>query len=230
MPKLAIEEALETLVLNDRDKRVITLRITELLREYKGRSSRYSYSFNTLRILITVGSLIVPSILTIEYSSGSTTDGPRMGMGVFWVVWIMSLLVTISNGIVTLLKIDKKYYILNTTYEHLTSEAWQYIQLSGKYSGFYTPGQEATHQNQFIYFCHIIEKVRMKQIEDEYYKILDQPHSSAPIQVSDSLIPPTPLKEVFAPEEKSELEVNGEHQTTVKKIYLSTKVAPEPSD
>lgn len=223
-----IETALNTLVLQDRDKTVLTLRVTDLLREYKKRSSRYSYSFNTLRILISVGSLIVPSVLTIEYSRGDINDCPHMGQGVFWVVWLTSLLVTISNGIVALLKIDKKYYTLNTTYQHITSEAWQYIELSGKYSGFYTPGQEATHQNQFIYFCHVIEKLRMKQVEDEYYKIVDQHHSTVQAQTSDSLIPPTPLKEVFAAEEKSGTEVNGEHQTTVKRIHSSAKVTAAP--
>ena len=223
-----IEIALNTLVLQERDKTVLTLRVTDLLREYKKRAIRYSHSFNVLRVVISVGSLIVPSVLTIEYSRGDIHECPYMGQGVFWIVWITSLLVTISNGIVALLKVDKKYYTLNTTYQHITSEAWQYIELSGKYSGFYTPGQEATHQNQFIYFCHIIEKLRMKQVEDEYYKIIEHPHSSSQGQGSDSLIPPTPLKEVFAIEEKSGIEVNGEHQTTVKRIHSSAKVTAAP--
>jgi len=217
----SVEEALNTIVLQDRDKVVLKLRMKDLLVEYKNRSLRYSYSYNTLRVIITVGSLIVPSIMSIEYMN--STDS-RTGTGMYWLVWIISLFVTISNGIVTLLKIDKKYYVLNTAYQHITSETWQYIELSGKYSGFYTPGQEATHQNQFIYFCHVIEKLRMKQVEDEYYKVLDQPHT-AQQQSSDSLIPPTPLKELFTPEEKSVIEVNGQHQTTVKK---SSSVAPAP--
>jgi len=219
----SVEAAIGTLVLHDRDKVVIKLRMKDLLVEYKNRSVRYSYSYNILRVIITVGSLIVPSVMSIEYMN--STDS-RTGSGIYWLVWIISLFVTISNGVVTLLKIDKKYYVLNTTYQHITSEMWQYIELSGKYSGFYTPGQEATHQNQFIYFCHVIEKLRMKQVQDEYYKVLDQPHTTQH-QGSDSLIPPTPLKELFAPEEKSVIEVNGEHQTTVKRAN-SVSVAPAP--
>jgi hypothetical protein len=74
----------------------------------------------------------------------------------------------------------------------------------------------------------VIEKLRMKQVEDEYYKILDQPNSTQQ-QGSDSLIPPTPLKELFISGEKSGLEVNGEHQTTVKKSG-SARVAPESQE
>jgi hypothetical protein len=103
-------------------------------------------------------------------------------------------------------KIDKKYYFLHTTYEHLRSEGWQYIQLSGKYSGFYTPNEKPTHENQFIYFCHSVEKVKMKQIEEEYYKLTDShptvpPTITAPVPTKgknlDSLIPPTPLKPIL---------------------------------
>ena len=34
-----------------------------------------------------------------------------------------------------LVKIDKKYYFLNTTLERLRSEGWQYFSLTGRYSG-----------------------------------------------------------------------------------------------
>jgi hypothetical protein len=93
----------------------------------------------------------------------------------------------------TLLKVDKKYYNLNTSYQHFISETWQYIELSGKYSGYYTPGQKPTHDNQYVYFCSILEKIQMKTIEDEFYKITE--HNPAKTSPSiDSLIPPTPLQ------------------------------------
>ena len=42
--------------------------------------------------------------------------------------------------------------------------------LTGRYSGQLTHGEPPTHQNQFVYFTHQIEKIKMKQIEEEYYK------------------------------------------------------------
>jgi len=145
---------------------------------------------------------------------------------VYWFVWVLSLFVTISNGIMTLLKVDKKYFTLNTTYQHLLSEGWQFVHLSGKYSGFYTPTVEASHQNQFVYFCNMIEKVRMRQVEEEYYKI-DQAHGQNGHGTShDQLVPPTPAAiKAGLPfsdrdsEEKTSIIINEESDNSTKLFF-----------
>ena len=87
------------------------------------------------------------------------------------------LLVTTFNAILVLFKVDKKYYSLHTTLERLRSEGWQYVGLTGRYSGILTHNtQEPTHENQYKYFCHYVEKIKLKQVEDEYYKY-DEVHS-----------------------------------------------------
>ena len=186
-------------------KESLSQRYKFLLHGYRGRACRYSYAYHGLRVMITIGSLIVPALLSVQY----TGVGPSADE-VYWIVWTLSLLVTISNGIVTLLKVDKKYFSLNTTYQLLLSEGWQFIELSGRFSGFFTPGQEPTHENQYKYFCHFIEKVRMKQVEDEYYKAPEQGHhgsstTSGTGTASDSVVPPTPQKDVL----KSQGHVNA---------------------
>jgi len=189
-PIVLVKEALATTSLTAQQKLTVSGRFISLLYEYNGRSNRYSFSFNTLRIIITVGSLIVPALLSVQYASGNVNSSTAsISSEVYWFVWVLSLLVTISNGVMTLLKVDKKYFTLNTTYQHLLSEGWQFVHLSGKYSGFYTPSAAASHQNQFIYFCNMIEKIRMKQVEEEYYK-LDQSHGHG--TPHDQLVPPTP--------------------------------------
>ena len=152
---------------------------------------RVSVSFHSSRCIITIGSLIVPALLSIQYTSSAGTN-----LGIYWTTWVVSLLVTICNGLSTLLKIDKQYYHLHTVREQLISDGWQYLELTGKYSGFHTPNQHPTHENQFIYFCHSVEKIRMKQIQEDYYKVMDTQNQGitggekrvAPT----SLIPPTP--------------------------------------
>jgi len=143
--------------------------------------------FHSSRIIITIGSLIVPALLSIQ--GPSNTD-----ISVYWITWVVSLLVTICNALVTLFKFDKRYYYLHTVLEQFISEGWQYIELTGKYSGFNTPKMIPTHDNQFVYFCHAIEKIRMKQVEEEYYKIHDSQAQNTPVQdiSKASFIPPTP--------------------------------------
>lgn len=113
-------------------------------------------------------------------------------------------MVTMANGLHNVFKIDKKYYFLHTVLNQIKSEGWQYLELSGRYSGFKTPNQLPSHDNQFVYFCHIIEKIKLKQIEEEYYKFSDlhtptngngtkTSNESAIEEKKDSLMPPTPL-------------------------------------
>lgn len=180
-----IKEAFDVIGIDDNQKLIIKHRFTSLLQEYGDRSWKYSIFFHSLRITITIGSLIVPAILSVQFT------GTQTGESIYWIVWFLSLLVTISNALVTLLKVDKKYYTLNTVFHHIVSEGWLYIELSGKYSGYKTPGESPTHKNQFVYFCHSLEKIRMKQVEDEYFKLTEIHNNNTPL---DQLIPPTPLK------------------------------------
>lgn len=163
---------------------------------------RISIFFHSARCVITIGSLIVPALLSIQY-----TNGVNANMAIYWTTWVISLLVTVCNGLITLLKVDKHYYHLHTVREHLISDGWQFLSLTGKYSGFHTPGETATHTNQFVYFCHSIEKIRMQQIQEEYYKVPDtntqnnQRNTAATTEVPTTtgiainpLVPPTPLQ------------------------------------
>ena len=211
----AIDEAISNATLQAHQKRVLQMRVRGLLRQYGLRKTLYSITFHTLRTTTTVGSLIVPALLSVQYVNGNvSSQNATIGIQVYWAVWVLSLFVTICSGLINLMKIDKKYYMLHTCYEHIVSEVWQYVQLSGKYSGLYTQGQEATHTNQYIYICNVLEKIRMKHIEEEYFKVTDQ----NPTAQGDSLVPPTPLKNRV--EENSVLGVNDSEgaRTTLRKF------------
>jgi hypothetical protein len=172
----------------------------DLLYEYNDRACRYSSSFHTLRVVITIGSLIVPALLSVQYMDGNVSPvSATMSAQVYWTVWVLSLLVTMSNGIMTLLKIDKKHFVMNTTFQHLLSECWQFIELSGRYSVSHD-SNENTHDQQYQAFCHMLEKIRMKQVQDEYFKVPEQ--EQKPPQTSE-LMP-------FSPPSFSKVKVNGD--------------------
>jgi hypothetical protein len=164
--------------------------------ELEQQTLRISICFHTSRTIITVGSLIVPALLSIQYTNSNGSN-----LSIYWTTWVVSLLVTICNGLSTLLKLDKNYYHLHTVREQLISDGLQYAELTGKYSGFHTPHRTATHDNQFVFFSHSIEKIRMQQIQEEYFKVAD-PHGNThghptALQTvngakSNILLPPTP--------------------------------------
>ena len=165
---------------------IIQGRFIPLVLYLQHRTQHTSIMFHVSRTMITVGSLIVPALLSIQ-GFGSTNTS------IYWATWVVSLLVTISNALVSLFKLDKRYYYINTILEKLISEGWQYVELTGKYSGYFTPNVTATHENQFVYFCHAVEKIRMKHVEHEYYTMSEsQSTQSAQENAKISLIPPTP--------------------------------------
>ena len=159
-----LQRVLQDLDLSNVQKQIIYSRYINIIEHLHKRVATYSRVFYLGHTIITVGSLFVPALLSIQNSNSS------MSASIYWATFILSLLVTTCNGILTLFKIDKKYYFLHTTLERLRTEGWQYLGLTGRYSGQLVHNQVPTHQNQFVFFTHQIEKIKMKQIEEEYYK------------------------------------------------------------
>jgi hypothetical protein len=238
-----IHRRLEHLALDSDEKENIKDRYLTVLNGYAGRRFRYSWAFHSLRNIITVGSLIVPAILSFPYFNGSVQaeTGAAMSFESYLVTWVLSLLVTISNGLMSLMKIEKKYYIMNTVYEQLLSEGWQFINLTGRY-GPRKGEARPSHELHAPLFTHIIEKIRMKQIEEEYFKASQETATHEPstaangqtVQKNSSLdfnqMTPFINTEVGTNSfrRNSIQEVNGRHHTASVSLYSSPE-SSEPS-
>lgn len=162
-------------------KQIIQSRYLHILENFQKRTRNHSIVFFIGHFIVTVGSLFVPALLSVQNSgSNYTFNITNFTVQIYWATFIISLMVTICNGILALFKIDKKYYFLNTTLERLRSEGWQYFGLTGRYSGHLIGNQIPTHQNQFVFFIHYIEKIKMKQVEEEYYKSDEKTEKTLP--------------------------------------------------
>ena len=204
--KISIDKVIDKLELVELQKDIMKERFVNLIINTRTRASRVSIIYHAGHVIVTVGSLFVPALLSIQYSGMGSSQGQQsqntFSTNIYWTTWVISVLVTIFNGVLTLFKVDKKYLYLHTNLERLESEGWQYAELSGRYSGFNTPGEKATHTNQFIFFCHKIEKIRMQQIDDEFHPIAEPTNTNTNTNTvstvqednkHDSIIPPTPL-------------------------------------
>jgi hypothetical protein len=162
---------IQHLELSPVQKEIIETRFLHILQNLQKRTRNHAIIYFVGHFIITVGSLFVPALISIQNSDKeyALTNGP-FNVHMYWSTFAISLLVTMWNAVLTLFRIDKKYYFLNTILERLRSEGWQYMSLTGRYSGHLTPGKKPTHQNQFIHFTHYVEKIKMKQIEEEYYR------------------------------------------------------------
>ena len=179
--RVRFQAMLATMDLSMHQKQIIQTRYISVLENFQRRNRNHGIVFFVGHFIITVGSLFVPALLSIQNSDkGYVFGNSNFTVHVYWATFVLSLLVTIFNGILTLFKIDKKYYFLNTTLERLRSEGWQYVSLTGRYSGHLLGADiEPNHQNQFVFFMHHVEKIKMKQVEEEYYKTDEKSGQSA---------------------------------------------------
>lgn len=189
-----MQRVLMELELSHVQKQIIMSRYIHLLEHLCKRVHTYNRVFYIGHTIITVGSLFVPALLSIQNSSSIGT--PSGSLQIYWATFIISLMVTTFNGILTLFKIDKKYYFLNTTLERLRTEGWQYFGLTGRYSGHLIQHEQPTHENQFVFFTHQIEKIKMKQIEEEYYKS-DEKAAQHPNQPQASQASQRPIHDLY---------------------------------
>ena len=229
------EMVLRELTLSDVQKQIIQTRYINILENFRKRVRFYSRLFIGGHFLVTVGSLFVPALLSIQNSNSNITMGNNnFSAQIYWSTFIISLLVTICNGVLTLFKIDKKYYFLNTTLERLRTEGWQYMGLTGRYSGRLVEGTAPTHDNQFVFFTHQVEKIKMKQVEEEYYKT-DEKIAQNPLQQpvntgSSELFPRSPEQPVHMIQEPIPNEVKDAVNTIIRsqKTISATNPIFEP--
>jgi hypothetical protein len=173
----------QTLKIEQYKKTVLQQRYLEVLRDFHIRARRLEIMFYLTRLIVTIGSILVPAFLSIQGTTAQTQ--------LYWATWLISLSVTISNGVMSLFKLDKKYFFINTTLEMLHSEGWQYVALSGRYAGKDTL-VPATHETQFLMFSHMAEKIKMRQVEEEYWKFTDTSGVGNATNQKAPLISPTP--------------------------------------
>jgi len=154
----------DSINIQEYQKDILKKRYVSVVKNFQIRAFYLTYIFYVSKTVITVGSIIVPAFISIQGASYE----PQL----YWITWFISLLVTVCNGLLTLFKIDKRYYFIHTTLELLTSEGWQYLGLSGRYSPKDAP-IAPTHENQFLTFFHMAEKIKMRQVEEEFWKFTD---------------------------------------------------------
>jgi hypothetical protein len=160
--------------LSPRETQTIAKRYLSTLHNYRERCHKYDIVFHVGRLTVLVSSLLVPALLSIQYNSlGTTANYTDYVNSIFWITWVLSLTVGILNGALLLFRVEKKYYLLHIIKSQLETEGFYYAGLTGRYNGALTPDLVPTHQNQFIFFLHAIERILMRETDVEYFRQYD---------------------------------------------------------
>ena len=140
---------------------IIKLRFLEQIRYYEKKRDITGRFYNIFRFTVTFGSIVLPALLSIGQMDPEKL--PRNFDQIsYWMTWMISLIVTMSNGFLQLFSLDKNFFNYSVVVEQLKTEGWQFFSLSGKYSDF------DTHQEAYKVFLKYIESIKRKQVEQEF--------------------------------------------------------------
>ena len=141
-----------------RKKRNLIKRFVAEVNLYNSRVNYCGFFYYTLNIIITIGSIILPALLSIQNNSDYNTND------IYWLAWIISIVITISNGILQLFSINTNYILYCHMREKLITEGWRFFNLCGRY-------KNKTHDEAFTDFCIRIEELKMSQLNRELKEI-----------------------------------------------------------
>ena len=152
-----IDLIIEDLDLEQSQKIILKNRYVKVVKFYENKALNAGKMHNIFKTLVTTGSLFIPALLSVQQIGSE-----QMQEIIYWATWGLSLGVTTANGYIQLFKIDKQYISYSMVSEKLKSEGWLYFQLSGKYTG-------STHKKSFHSFCEKIERIKMKQVNLDFW-------------------------------------------------------------
>jgi len=141
--------------------RILEVRYISIIKDYEYRITYTDWLYHISRTTVSLGSVVVPALLSIQSPTGVNS------LTLYWTTWTISFLVTVCHNCNNIFRFDKKFFGLHSTLERLKSEGWQYLELSGHYSGHHGHAPP-THLNQYVYFVNSIERIKLKQVEEEY--------------------------------------------------------------
>jgi hypothetical protein len=146
---------------SETDKHILKSRFLYEVLNYDSRRNHTKKYYNSFRFIVTVGSILLPAILSIGQMDPAKLP-KNFDRFSYWSSWTISLTVTVCNGFLQLFSLDKNYFEYAITSEQLKTEGWQFFQLSGKYEEY------EDHKQAYRPFCKSIENIKRKQVEKEF--------------------------------------------------------------
>jgi hypothetical protein len=124
-------------------------RYMSVVSRYISKHMLISRVYTILRLLILVGSLLVPAALTLQHEDNSGSSG----LSLYWMAFGLSVCVMVGNGIneaFGFAALNIRYWL---SVRHLQSEGWCFLQLTGRYAEY------EGHSAAFKHFSARIEKM-----------------------------------------------------------------------
>ena len=139
-------------------KEILRRRYSLNIGDYQQKRDYIRCLYRLFQVIITIGSIIVPSLLSIQMTAYIKTNYEiEVGMSVL----ILSIIVSICTSIIHLFRMDELYYNYAITLEKMKTLWYKYVSLSG-------PFINTTHDESFNILILMMENIIMNQKIQEY--------------------------------------------------------------
>ena len=139
-------------------KNVLIRRYSDIIADYEKKRDCVRFAYRLFQMIVTIGSILTPSLLSIQMTE-HVQDTYEIEINI--AVWVISVFVSISNGIVNLFKLEELYAQCALTCEKLKTLWYKYITLT-------EPFQNTTHEDSFNLFIEKMEELIMEQKFSEF--------------------------------------------------------------
>jgi len=139
-------------------KNVLIRRYSDVIADYEKKRDCVRFAYRLFQMIVTIGSILTPSLLSIQMTE-HVKDDYEIEINI--AVWIISVFVSISNGIVNLFKLEELYAQCALTCEKLKTLWYKYITLT-------EPFNNTTHEESFNLFITKMEELILEQKFSEF--------------------------------------------------------------
>ena len=150
-------------------RNILKKRYTKLVIYYENYAAEINRKYNLCRVIISVGSMILPTLQTIQNNETVIAYKDE----IFWAAIGTSLGVMISNNLISMFSLDRKYIMYAVTAEKLKAIGWKYFELSDMFS-------TRSHLENWVLFWNEVEKIKKLQVIAEFTDDGDKNHEPNP--------------------------------------------------
>jgi len=164
-----VNPLIDNIKLSKYKRNILKKRYTKLVIYYENYAADINRKCNICRVIISVGSMILPTLQTIQNNETVVAYKDE----IFWAAIGTSLSVMISNNLISMFALDRKYVMYAVTAEKLKAVGWKYFELSDMFC-------TKTHLENWVLFWNEVEKIKRLQVIAEFTDDSDKNHEPNP--------------------------------------------------
>jgi len=162
-----LDAVIDQLELSELQKRCLRARWLDAVMWLEGKAKQAQRFYYTFRLLIIIGGVIIPALVSLDLGSGEATDLVRL------TTFGLSLLVAISAAIEGLFRFGERWRHYRMIVERLKIEGWQFFQLSGSYA------QHRSHAAAYPEFAARVEEIIKSDVHQYITEVVREKQASA---------------------------------------------------